>query len=109
MAKRSLRENRYYFGVVIKALREKAKAEGNPVSKDEAHRLAMLAIGHCAYRKRWGVVSLEPKQTHNLETWEFEELLEKVRCWAAQQLKIDIELPNEGIAYPAFIGDDARL
>lgn len=109
MAKRSLQENRYYWGVVIKALMEKAKAEGNPVSKEHAHRLAMLAIGHSEYKKRWGVVSLEPKPTHDLDTWEYEEILEKVRCWAAQRLKIEILLPNEGTEYPAFTGEDARL
>lgn len=109
MATRSLQENRYYWGVVIKALQAKAKAEGNPVSKEHAHRLAMLAIGHREYVKRWGVVSLEPKATHDLETWEYEELLEKVRAWAAQNLKIEIMLPNEGTKYPAFTGEEARL
>lgn len=99
---RSLNENKYYWKVVIGALREKAKQEGNAISKECAHRLAMLAIGHCEYKERWGVTSLEPLSTHDLPVSVYEEVLERVRAWAAQRLKIEIMLPGEGTKYPAW-------
>lgn len=109
MSTRSLQQNKYYWKVVIGALRGKAKAEGNPISKEMAHRLAMLAVGHSEYQTRWGITTLEPKDTHDLSVQEYEELLESIRCWAAQHLKTDILLPNEGITYPAFTEERPHL
>jgi hypothetical protein len=102
METRSLQQNRYYWKVVVKALQDKAAAEGNPIDKEYAHRLAMIAIGHSEYVTRWGIVTLEPKPTRDMLVSEYEEILERVRVWAAQHLETDILLPNEGITYPVW-------
>jgi hypothetical protein len=82
---RSIPQNNFYWGVCIKLL-----CEETGYSDDEMHdALKMLFLQD---RNRQ-IPTL--RSTASLTTVEFEEYLEKVRQWAAQELSCVIPLPNE--------------
>ncbi|HCJ67017.1 MAG TPA: hypothetical protein DHV62_06760 [Elusimicrobia bacterium] len=82
---RSNEENRYYWGVVIKILSEHIGYTDEEIHealklkflKDESREIPIL------------------RSTASLTTVEFEEYLEKIRMWAAQELNCIIPEPNE--------------
>ena len=84
---RSLNQNRYYWGVVVKIL-----ADEIGYSKDEMHDAL-----------RWEFLNISEdekalptvKSTTELSTIEMETYLEEIREWADTQLDIYIPLPNE--------------
>ena len=81
---RSLKENNYYWGIVLTLL-----AEATGFTPEEAHdamRWKFLRKG-----QRFETV----RSTTGLTTNEFEEYLEKIRLFAAQELNCIIPLPNE--------------
>lgn len=87
---RSLRQNQYYWGVVIKLI-----SEYTGYSPDEAHD-AM----------RWKFLSIpgdlpSVKSTAKLSTVEMEEYLERIRQWSAEELGMYIPDPNENMT-PEF-------
>lgn len=73
---RSLPENSYFHGVVVKIL------------SDE--------LGYTPVEMK-GVIKwvFKVKHTSDLSTVEFEDLMEKIRRWAAMELNINIPVPNE--------------
>lgn len=86
---RSLQENRYLFGVVIKILREETEDFGGW----DAHEV---------YRwLEWKFLNDYPgkpepwKLIKELSTVNFEELMDRVREWASVELGCYIPLPNE--------------
>lgn len=84
---RSLKENNYYWGVVLQTI-----ADGTGYTPEEVHdamRWKFLRKG-----QRFETVA----STSSLSTYEFEEYLEKIRMFAAQELNCPIPLPkqNEG-------------
>jgi hypothetical protein len=82
---RSNNQNAYYFGVVIKIL-----SEDLGYSDDEMHSALKMMFLQDNLRK---IPTL--RSTASLSTTEFEEYLEKIRQWAAQELSCVIPLPNE--------------
>ena len=84
---RSLEQNSYYWGVVIKILED----DGPGYSKDEWHEA--LKAKFLTYENVPGI----PTQlsTTQLSTIEFEIYLEKIRRWAASFLGINIPEPNQ--------------
>jgi len=84
---RSLAENRYYHGVVLKILGDELGYE-----KDEMH----YALKE-KFIENWeddnGLKQL--KSTSRMDTTTFEEYLSKVRMWASKELHVYIPLPNE--------------
>lgn len=98
---RSPQQNRYAFGVVIKALMAHCEANGSPLPKEEVKRLALIAVGHCQIKEVFGDQEVVPKPTRTLDVQEFEELLESIRAWAAGK-GITINLPGEGLHYPVW-------
>jgi len=88
-SQRSLNQNSYYWGVVLKTLSEKTG-----YTADEMHEI-------CRYMflksfKTIGDKEREyVKSTTELSTAEFEEYLEKTRRWATVELSCYIALPNE--------------
>jgi len=82
---RSNEQNRYYWGVVIKLL-----SEHIGYIDEEMHEALKLKFLRDDSRK---IPTL--RSTTDLTTIEFEEYLEKIRIWAAQELNCYIPLPNE--------------
>lgn len=88
-SQRSLNQNSYYWGVVLKVL-----SEHTGYDPDDIHEI-------CRYMflksfKTVGSKELEyVKSTADLNTAEFEEYLEKIRRWAAVELNCYTPLPNE--------------
>jgi len=82
---RSLPQNKYYWGVVVKIL-------GSHIgyTSDEMHQI--LASKFLSYRKMNGEFV---KSTTKLNTWEFENYLDKCRQWASGEMQVHIPLPNE--------------
>lgn len=99
MKSRSNAQNRYMWGVVLDSLIQKAADNGQEITREHAKRLALQAVGHAELTIVFGIPSMEPKPTKDLTVQEFEELMEKVRAWAAN-MGLYIDLPNEGITYP---------
>lgn len=99
--KRSPNQNAYAWGVVVKALQAAAAERGQVLSKEQAKRLACIAVGHRELKDTFGVLTVEAKPTKSLSVPEFEELMERIRAWAAEQ-NIIIPLPGEGIRYPTW-------
>ena len=90
---RSLPENRYYFGIIVKILSDEL---GN--SPMEIHELCkQLFLGEIVFIKtQKGVREINvSKSTTELSTIEFEEYLSNIRQWASMELGIYLPLPNE--------------
>lgn len=86
---RTLPENRYYWGVIVRMV-----ADEMAILPDEAHdflKSLFLKEGVEVNGKRWEVV----KSTASLTIGEFEDYCEKARQWAANELNCPIPLPNE--------------
>ena len=82
---RSDNQNRYYWGVVIKLL-----SETTGYLDTEMHdALRMLFL------RDMNKLIPTLRSTTSLTTAEFEEYLEKIRMWAAQEMNCVIPLPNE--------------
>ncbi len=92
-ASRSDKQNRYYFGVVVKGL-----SEYLGYSKDEIHELLKHKFLH-----QWGSIetldgleSIEfTKSTTVLTTTEMEKYLRDIREWASMKLNYYLPEPNE--------------
>jgi hypothetical protein len=87
---RSNRQNRYYWGVVLKVL-----SDYTGFTQDEMHEeLKKRFLSYFKVLPTGEEVKLT-QRTANLNTEEFERYLEKVRMFAAQELDVVIPLPNE--------------
>lgn len=87
---RSLKQNSYYWGVVI-ALISKEMGEIEPEETHDFLRNKFLKEGIDIKGKRYEII----RGTSSLSTKEFEEYVEKCRVWANQSLNLNIPLPNE--------------
>lgn len=87
-ANRSDRQNRYYFGVVVKILGDELG-----YTKDEMN--AALCVEHLStLDEKTGLMRI--RSTKDLNTAEFEDFTRRVREWAsALPARIFIPLPNE--------------
>lgn len=87
---RSQSQNRYYWGVIIKMIGD----EQGEIDQNKIHALLkslFLKGGVEVNGKRYEII----KDTHDLDTIEFEDYCEKCRQWASQELNLYIPLPNE--------------
>lgn len=83
--KRSLNQNRYYWGVVIKVI-----SDHTGYTSDETHQeLARMFLKYDNNGKTF------VHSTTKLNTFDFEQYLEKCRNWALNEMSLDIPLPNE--------------
>lgn len=83
---RSLPQNKYYWGVVIKII-----ANHTGYTSDETHQeLARMFLSYEA-----GNLKRFVKSTTKLNTIDFEDYLDKCRTWASNELNCYIPLPNE--------------
>lgn len=88
---RSLAENRYYWGVIVKMVSEEMA-----IIPDEAHEFLksiFLKKGIEFKGKRFEIT----RSTTSLSVKEFEDYCEKCREWAALELSVPIPVPNEVI------------
>jgi hypothetical protein len=100
--KRSDRQNRYYFGVVVADIREAMQELGNTVSPDDVHyflKSEVAGMKSPIYDLNGEVVGWRVDTSTKLTTQEFENYMEQCRAWAAEHLNIIIDLPNEGYDY----------
>jgi hypothetical protein len=87
---RSLAQNRYYYGCVVKTLSDKFK-----IDIDTMHEtLKYLFLRHDEYQEAIGIAIVSIKSTTDLTTSEFEVFLERVRRWAMEEHNLEIPLPN---------------
>jgi hypothetical protein len=87
---RSLKQNAYYWGVVIPLVAR----EMGEIELEETHdfmRNKFLRKGIDIKGKRYEIT----RGTSSLSTVEFEDYLEKCRVWANLALQLNIPLPNE--------------
>ncbi len=89
-SKRSLSQNKYYWGVVITIF-----SQASGYTSNEAHQY--LAGLHLSYiKEREDQPSLTfVKSTTELNTLEFEQYLEQCRLFMWHELNIKVPLPNE--------------
>lgn len=95
--RRSLQENKYYWGVVVDMWKRLISEEwGESLSSDEVHEILKL---HCNYQEKviesTGEVIKIAKSTADLKTLEFEDYLERCRRKAFEFFNAVIPLPNE--------------
>lgn len=82
---RSLSQNKYYWGVVVKIL-----SQHTGYTSDEIHQeLARMFLSYTTGGKKF------VKSTAKLNTFDFEQYLEKCRQWAWKEMNAHIPLPNE--------------
>jgi biopolymer transport protein ExbD len=99
---RSSNQNRYYFGVVVKACHEIFVAAGNDYTREDVHDFLKQYVGGDQFvrifitpdGKRKAVV----RSSATLSTEEFEHYMERCRVWAAENGR-EIPLPNESLIH----------
>ncbi len=94
--KRSIWQNRYYWGVVIQYVTKMFEDEGNVITEEEVHDFLKSTVGKL-YRTvvdPAGEVHQTLKSSTELDTREWEDYMEQVRAWAAAMGTV-IPLPNE--------------
>lgn len=95
--RRSIPENKYYFGVVIQIWKDLIYEEwGETWSSEQTHEFLK---SHCNFKEivnqNTGEIIKIPLSTSDLKTIEFEEYLEKCRRLAFDFFNVQIPLPNE--------------
>lgn len=88
---RSLRQNSYYWGVVIKILSDYTGFEPDEMHEDLKNRF----LKYYKVIKATGEERELAKSTSNLSTEEFEAYLDMIRRWAMIEHDVYIPLPNE--------------
>lgn len=82
---RSLNQNRYYWGVVVKII-----SDHTGYISDEVHQI--LARKFLSYQSNdMNFV----RSTSKLNTGDFENYMDKCRTWAKEDMDVTIPLPNE--------------
>ena len=95
--RRSIPENKYYFGVVIQIWKDLIYQEwGETWSSEQTHEFLK---SHCNFKEivnqNTGEIIKIPLSTADLKTIEFEDYLEKCRRLAFDFFNVQIPLPNE--------------
>lgn len=85
---RSLTQNAYYWGVVIRMIADECGYIGKEDEEALHNRLKEMFL------PRHGKMAIA-KSTSELDTEEFGDYIEKIKVWAANELKIYIPEPGE--------------
>lgn len=94
---KSTKQLGYYYAAVIPII-QKAVYEvyQETVTAEEVHDLMKKKFNALEIvNAQTGEIEVFGRSTKKLQTWQFEEFLEKVRRWAKEFLEVDIPLPNE--------------
>jgi hypothetical protein len=95
---RTLKQNRYYWGVVVELITLEIAGTNSNVEKHEVHRaLARYFLDFDNERifETGGVTFGERISTTELSTVEFNEYIENIQRWAAEYLNIVIPDPDQ--------------
>jgi hypothetical protein len=95
-AKRSGKQNKYYWGVVLPLVTQAMRDAGNVVDEEEVHEFLKRDVGRLVKRitEPDGTVRFVTRSSAELSVDEWEKLMEIIRAWAAQ-FDIVVPLPNE--------------
>ena len=93
--KRTTKQNRYYWGVVVKMIQSRFKELGHDLDSEEVHDFLKAE-----FNKREIVTENDhhlqiPRSTKELDTTAFNEYIERVRQFAAITLEINIPDPDD--------------
>lgn len=94
-SKRSLNQNRYYWGICVKMVHDGLKDLGHEVTLEETHDFlkAKFNYNEIVNESTGEVVSI-PKSTTELSKTDFMEYIEKIQRFAAEFLNVVIPDPN---------------
>lgn len=93
---RSARQNRYYWSVVVKAIREIHYSYGTVYSDIQAHKYIKKYILHLdEILEDFDGTYITIEGSTRKDTKKFEEYMEVIRAWAASGHQYIIPLPNE--------------
>lgn len=97
-AKRSLPQNSYYWGIVIREITIRLHELGHQGIEDETvHELMKLKFNHeLVINDATGEYMELPKTTTDLTKTEFAEYVDRIRQWASEFLSINIPDPQPG-------------
>lgn len=91
-SKRSDRQNRYYFGVLLPIF-----GDYFGMDKEETHEALKFEHLRHVINDKNGNPHVTVKSTTKLSTNEFEDYMEKLRRWGAQEFGLNCPSPNEPI------------
>lgn len=101
--RRSLKQNAYYFGVIVPLCGEFMRGYGNRMDDDEVHEWLKEHVGKLTkyVTSPSGVRTKIVRSSRELDTGEWEDYMQDIRAWAAD-FDLHIPLPNEPMqpAYP---------
>lgn len=101
---RSLQQNRYYWGVIIKTLQEHTGIDSEDLHEFVKYRFNPMSItAKMKQNDFWGKLFNKKGEselqlgssTKGLSTEEFMQMVEKIRLWAIEELDFYIPLPQE--------------
>lgn len=96
--KRSLQQNAYYFGVVIKEIQLRLRDLGSRVDTDDIHEYLKQWFNKEKIKTPQGELLEIGVTTTDLNKYEFSEYVERIREWASMSLDINIPDPGEQAA-----------
>lgn len=98
--KRSNKQSEYRWAVVVPEVMRVLKKDNPDITKKTVNQILKKVTGYYYHQvvvgDMWHDIFLE---TGKDETAMFEEWMEACRAWAAENLDLQIPLPNEGILY----------
>lgn len=93
--KRSLPQNAYYWGVIIKEIQIRLKELGSEFDADDIHEYLKVKFNPAQIITPQGELLEIGKTTTELNKDEFSEYVERIREWASVTLDINIPDPGE--------------
>lgn len=92
--KRSLPQNAYYWGVVVKEIQLRFRELGTDADMDDIHEALKTKFNYERLVTADGEVIDIPKTTTELNKDEFGSYIDRIIEWAATSLEISIPAPN---------------
>ena len=94
--KRSLPQNRFYWGVVIPIIHDAFKQLGHRLNPEEVHFFLKQKFNyHTVVTEHGELIGELPKSTTELNKLEFMEYIDKITQWCAEILNIQIPEPKQ--------------
>ncbi len=96
--KRSLQQNRYYFGVVVNMVQDGLTDLGHDISQEEVHEWLKSKFNYTEIvNESTGEYERIPRSTTALSKLDFCEYIEKIQRFASEFLNIVIPNPGEQV------------
>lgn len=97
---RSLNQNAYYFGVVVKLVREGLLDVGYRFTFEETHEyLKLMFLKEEKVNEQTGEILQTVGSSAGLTTSEFMDFIAEIQQWAAEYLSIEIPEPGEQLNF----------